>query len=46
MIKSKYTLDSDQKMFDAILAGQSVEEVLKEAIKLETEEKGSDVELF
>ncbi len=46
MIKSKYTLDADQRMFDAILAGKSVDEVLKEAVKLEEERESSDIELF
>lgn len=46
MIKSKYTLDSDQKMFAAVLQGKSVEEVLKEAIQDEAENSGSDIELF
>lgn len=44
MIKSKYTLDSDIAMFDAILAGKSVEEILKEA--RETYKEDNDIELF
>ena len=44
MIKSKYTLDSDIAMFDAILAGKSVEEILKEA--RESYKEDNDVELF
>ncbi len=46
MIKSKYTLDADQRMFEAILAGKSVDEVLKEAVKIEQKKETSDVELF
>ena len=46
MIKSKYTLDTDQRMFDAILAGKSVDEVLQEAVKLEEAKGSSDIELF
>lgn len=46
MIKSKYTLDSDQRMFDAILQGKSVDEVLKEAVKEQVEKEGTDIELF
>ncbi len=37
MIKSKDTLDADQRMFDAILSGRSADEVLKEAVKIEKE---------
>ena len=44
MIKSKYTLDSDIAMFDAILAGKSVEEILAEA--RENYKEDNDVELF
>jgi len=44
MIKSKYTLDSDIVMFDAILAGRPVEEILAEARQSYKEE--NDVELF
>lgn len=44
MIKSKYTLDSDLAMFDAILAGKSVEEILAEARKSYKED--NDIELF
>ena len=44
MIKSKYTLDSDLAMFDAILAGKSVEEILEEA--RQTYKEDNDVELF
>ena len=44
MIKSKYTLDSDIAMFDAILAGKSVEEILKEA--RESYKEDNDIELF
>jgi len=44
MIKSKYTLDSDLAMFNAILAGKSVEEILAEA--RENYKDDNDVELF
>jgi len=44
MIKSKYTLDSDIAMFDAILAGKSVEEILAEA--RESYKDDNDIELF
>ena len=43
MIRSKYTLDSDKAMFEAILAGKSVTEVLSEAID---NHDGDDIELF
>jgi len=44
MIKSKYTLDSDLAMFDAILAGKSVAEILAEA--RENYKDDNDIELF
>lgn len=44
MIKSKYTLDSDLAMFDAILAGKSVDVILAEA--RETYKEDNDIELF
>lgn len=44
MIKSKYTLDSDLAMFDAILAGKSVAQILAEA--RETYKDDNDIELF
>lgn len=44
MIKSKYTLDSDLAMFDAILSGKSVEEILTEA--RESYKDDNDIELF
>lgn len=44
MIKSKYTLDSDIEMFDAIFTGKSVGEILEEASANYKEE--NDVELF
>jgi len=44
MIKSKYTLDSDIAMFDAILAGKSVEEILADA--RESYKDDNDIELF
>lgn len=42
-IRSKYTLDSDQKMFDDVLNGMSVEEALKTAVEETTE---NDIEFF
>lgn len=43
MIRSKYTLDADQEMFDAVLKGVTIEEALKIAVKKTHE---SDVEFF
>lgn len=43
MIRSKYTLDADQKMFDDVLSGMPVEEALKIAINQTTED---DIEFF
>jgi hypothetical protein len=42
-IRSKYTLDSDQKMFDDVLSGMSIEEALKTAVEKTTE---NDIEFF
>ena len=42
-IRSKYTLDSDQKMFDDVLNGMPVEEALKIAVEQTTED---DIEFF
>lgn len=42
-IRSKYTLDSDQKMFDNVLNGMSVDDALKTAVE-ETAE--NDIEFF
>ena len=42
-IRSKYTLDSDQKMFDDVLNGISVEEALKTAVETTAE---NDIEFF
>ena len=44
MIKSKYTLDSDLAMFNAILSGKSVNEILEEA--RENYKDDNDIELF
>jgi len=44
MIKSKYTLDSDLAMFDAILAGKTVSEILKDARGSYKDD--NDIELF
>lgn len=43
IIRSKYTLDADQKMFDAVLSGTSIEDALKTAVE-ETEEE--EIEFF
>ena len=42
-IRSKYTLDSDQKMFDDVLKGMSIDEALKTAVKTTTE---NEIEFF
>lgn len=42
-IRSKYTLDADQEMFDAILRGASIEEALKITVKKADEE---EIEFF
>lgn len=42
-IRSKYTLDSDQKIFDDVLNGMSVEEALKIAVEKRTED---EIEFF
>lgn len=42
-IRSKYTLDSDQKMFDDVLKGMSIDEALKIAVKETTE---NEIEFF
>ena len=42
-IRSKYTLDADREMFDAVLNGISIEEALKIALKKTTEE---EIEFF
>lgn len=47
MIKSKYTLDSDRAMFDAILNGATVEEAMHAAsLQKEKEASEDNVELF
>lgn len=42
-IRSKYTLDADQEMFDAVLKGSSIEDALKIAVQ-KTEEE--EIEFF
>ena len=42
-IRSKYTLDSDQKMFNDVLNGMSIEDALKIAVKTTTE---NEIEFF
>ena len=43
VIRSKYTLDADQEMFDAVLSGSSIEDALKIAAKKNDEE---EIEFF
>lgn len=43
MVRSKYTLDADQELLDAILNGASIEEALKTTATDKTEE---EIELF
>ena len=43
-IKSRYTRDSDRKMFDEVLQGKSIKEVLDNTLR--NKEKSDDVELF
>ena len=48
-IKSKYTVESDKAMFDAILNGHSVQEALNSSLNVENSasKKGDDdIELF
>ena len=42
-IRAKYTLDSDQEMFDAVLNGIPIEEAMKVAVEKTTED---DIEFF
>ena len=44
-IRSKYTLDADQEMFDSVLKGTSIEDALKEAVK-KIEQEDDDIEFF
>lgn len=43
LIRSKYTLDSDQEMFDAVIQGMPIKEALKIAVKKTTED---EIEFF
>ena len=43
LIRSKYTLDADQDMFDAVISGMPIQEALKIAVNKTTED---DVEFF
>lgn len=46
-IKSKYTVESDKAMFDAILPGHSVQEALNQSLNFEANSRDDDdVELF
>ena len=44
-IRSKYTLDADQKMFDDVLSGMPIDEALKIALNTAIEEN-DDIEFF
>jgi len=44
-IRSHYTLDNDLEMFDAILAGESINDILSKATVDTTDDNG-DIELF
>lgn len=46
LLRSKYTVESDRKMFAAILAGATVEEALHAARKQQKETEASSIELF
>lgn len=46
MIKSKYTIEQDRKMFEAILNGSSVAEALNLGVVKESGASENDVELF
>lgn len=43
MIRSKYTLDADQEMFDAVIKGTPINEALKAAVEKTTSD---DIEFF
>lgn len=43
LIRSKYTLDSDQEMFDAVIKGMPINEALQIAVKKTTED---EIEFF
>ena len=43
VIRSRYTLDSDQAMFDAVINGMSIKEALKIALEQTTED---EIEFF
>ena len=45
-IRSKYTLDADQEMFDSVLNGTSIEEALSAAVKKIEQEEDNDIEFF
>jgi len=46
MIKSRYTLDADKKMFEDIMSGMSIEDALQNGIKHAKQQSGGDIELF
>jgi len=45
-IRSHYTLDNDLDMFDAVLAGGDIEEILSNATQTNSKEKEASIELF
>jgi len=45
-IKSKYTLEADKKMFDDILQGKTIEEVLSNTKNMAEQNNEDDIELF
>ncbi len=45
-IKSRYTLDTDRQMFEDVLQGKTIEEVLNNALQKKEKEKDDDIELF
>ena len=44
-IRSKYTLDADKKMFDDLMDGKTIEEIIKQAEQTKTD-SDDDIELF
>lgn len=45
-IRGSYTMEEDRKLFDAILAGRPIHEVLKEMTVKEDDSSDDDIELF
>jgi len=48
MIRSKYTLDADKAMFEAIVKGASIEEAIKisEQHRSQSKNDDDDIEMF